>query len=64
MSVEAIAKMEPKMETLKSGVKAITETYKEKMFTLQTAYLRQIAAKGHASGRVSEGKARRNHRGS
>jgi len=38
MTAEAIAKMEQEMETLESGMKAITETYKENMFTLQTAY--------------------------
>ena len=37
MSAEAIAKMEQEMETLESGMKAITENYKENMFTLQTA---------------------------
>jgi hypothetical protein len=38
MSAEAIAKMEQEMETLESGMKAITENYKENMFTLQTAH--------------------------
>ncbi len=38
MTAEAIAKMEQEMETLESGMKAITETYKENMFALQTAY--------------------------
>lgn len=37
MSAEAIAKMEQEMETLESGMKAISETYRENMFTLQTA---------------------------
>ena len=38
MSAEAIAKMEQEMETLESGMKAITENYKENMFALQTAH--------------------------
>ncbi len=38
MTAEAIAKMEQEMETLESGMKAITENYKENMFTLQTAH--------------------------
>jgi len=38
MSAEAIAKMEQEMETLESGMKAITENYKDNMFTLQTAH--------------------------
>ncbi|MCC6819871.1 MAG: ParB N-terminal domain-containing protein [Verrucomicrobia subdivision 3 bacterium] len=38
MSPEAIAKMEQEMETLESGMKAITDNYKENMFTLQTAH--------------------------
>ena len=38
MSAESIAKMEQEMETLESGMKAITENYKESMFTLQTAH--------------------------
>ena len=37
MTAESIAKMEQEMETLESGMKAITENYKENMFTLQTA---------------------------
>ena len=37
MSAEAIAKMEQELETLESGMKTITENYKENMFTLQTA---------------------------
>jgi ParB-like chromosome segregation protein Spo0J len=38
MTAESIAKMEQEMETLESGMKAITENYKENMFTLQTAH--------------------------
>ena len=38
MSAEAIANMELEMETLESGMKAITENYKDNMFTLQTAH--------------------------
>jgi len=38
MTAEAIAKMEQEMEMLESGMKAITENYKENMFTLQTAH--------------------------
>jgi len=38
MSAEAIANMEQEMETLEIGMKAITENYKENMFTLQTAH--------------------------
>jgi ParB-like chromosome segregation protein Spo0J len=38
MSAEAIAKMEQEMEALERGMKAITENYKENMFTLQTAH--------------------------
>jgi hypothetical protein len=38
MSAESIAKMEQEMETLESGMKAISENYKENMFTLQTAH--------------------------
>jgi ParB/RepB/Spo0J family partition protein len=38
MSAEAIANMEQEMETLENGMKAITEHYKENMFTLQTAH--------------------------
>lgn len=38
MSAEAIAKMEQEMESLESGMKAITENYEENMFTLQTAH--------------------------
>lgn len=38
MSAEAIAKMEQEMETLERGMKATTETYRENMFTLQTAH--------------------------
>jgi len=30
--------MEQEMETLESGMKAITENYKDNMFTLQTAH--------------------------
>ncbi len=37
MSAEAIAKMEQEMEALENGMKAISETYRENMFTLQTA---------------------------
>jgi hypothetical protein len=37
MTAESIAKMEQEMVTLESGMKAITENYKENMFTLQTA---------------------------
>ena len=37
MSVEAIAKMEQELEQLESGMNAISETYRENMFTLQTA---------------------------
>ena len=38
MTAEAIAKMVQEMETLESGMKAITENYNENMFTLQTAH--------------------------
>jgi len=38
MTAESIAKMEQEMETLESGMKAITENYKENMFALQTAH--------------------------
>jgi hypothetical protein len=38
MTAEAIAKMVQEMETLESGMKAISENYKENMFTLQTAH--------------------------
>jgi ParB-like chromosome segregation protein Spo0J len=38
MTAESIAKMEQEMETLESSMKAITENYKENMFTLQTAH--------------------------
>jgi ParB/RepB/Spo0J family partition protein len=38
MTAESIAKMEQEMETLESGMKTITENYKENMFTLQTAH--------------------------
>jgi uncharacterized protein (UPF0335 family) len=38
MTAEAIAKMEQEMETLEKGMKAITENYKENMFSLQTAH--------------------------
>jgi hypothetical protein len=37
MTAESIAKMEEEMQTLESGMKAISETYRENMFTLQTA---------------------------
>jgi ParB/RepB/Spo0J family partition protein len=37
MTAESIARMEQEMVTLESGMKAITENYKENMFTLQTA---------------------------
>ena len=38
MTAESIAKMEQEMETLESGMKAITENYKENMFALQTSH--------------------------
>jgi uncharacterized protein (UPF0335 family) len=38
MTAESIARMEQEMETLQSGMKAITENYKENMFALQTAH--------------------------
>jgi len=44
MTAESIAKMEQEMVTLESGMKAITENYKENMFTLQTGqtYIRSL----------------------
>ena len=51
MSVEAIAKMEQELEQLESGMNVISETYRENMFTLQSAqtYIKSLLNNGRVA---------------